>query len=138
MLSSLFNLLSRLFQYLPANLVPVYSNLISGEQTGNGSSRARQRNPRNSRTTLPCQEPDCEKVFDSISALYFHAAAIHYKKPLHEMYGEEFKRVKGICTVCGSRLNSKQYYYIHMGSRHRVILQLMDPDTLEKYQNLGK
>jgi hypothetical protein len=25
-----------------------------------------------------------------------------------EMYGEEFKRVKGICTVCGSRLNSKQ------------------------------
>jgi hypothetical protein len=34
------------------------------------------------RTTLPCQEPDCEKMFDSISALYFHAAAIHYKKPL--------------------------------------------------------
>lgn len=81
---------------------------------------------------------DCPKAFDSISALYFHAAAIHYKKPLQEMYGEEFKRVKGNCTVCGSRLNSKQYYYIHMGSRHRVIQQLMDSETLQKYEKYGK
>lgn len=125
-----------MFQYLPANLVPIYSNLLTTEL--GGSAKVRQRNPRNSRGTLPCQEPDCEKTFDSISALYFHAAAIHYKKPLQEMYGEEFKRVKGICTVCGSRLNSKQYYYIHMGSRHRVIQQLMDTETLIKYQSIGK
>jgi len=70
---------------------------------------------------------ECEKTFDSISALYFHAAAIHYKKTLLEMYGEEFKLSKGHCTVCGSKLNSKQYYYIHMGSRHKVINQLMTP-----------
>jgi hypothetical protein len=42
------------------------------------------------RTTLPCQEPDCEKMFDSISALYFHAAAIHYKKPLQGQIFQNF------------------------------------------------
>lgn len=126
-----------LHQFIPHQFMTEYCKMTPVRMMNNVIPN--RRNPRSTSTvkgSIPC--PECEKTFDSISALYFHASAIHYKRPLNEMYGAEFKLTKGHCPMCGSKLNSKQYYYIHMGSRHKVIHTLMDPDMLKRYTVLVK